>query len=78
MALGSRGAFVAVLLTGVVGTGLLVMALSSAGYSTLGDVVWILGYGTMVVVLWYGWIRPLEFDPGPPGADDESAEPERD
>jgi len=64
MALGSRGKFVAVLLTGIVGTGLLVMVLSSAGYPTVGNVVWVVGYGTMVAVLWYGWIRPLDLGPG--------------
>lgn len=61
MELGSRAKFVAVLLTGIVGTGLVVMALTSAGYSMLGTVAWIVGYGAMIVVLWAGWIRPLDF-----------------
>ena len=72
MSLGSRGKFVAVLLTGIVGTGLLVMVLSSAGYPTVGNVVWVLGYGTMVFVLWYGWIRPLDL--GPDEAEGESGD----
>jgi hypothetical protein len=72
MALSSRAAFVAVLLTGVVGTGLLVMVLADAGYGTLGNVVWIAGYGGMVLVLWYGWIRPLDLGNSPDGDGDAS------
>ncbi|PSQ01753.1 hypothetical protein BRC92_10115 [Halobacteriales archaeon QS_4_69_31] len=39
----------------------------SLGFETLGLAVYPVGYGTLVVVAWYVWIRPLEFDqrPGP-------------
>lgn len=34
--------------------------LEAAGYSSLGDIVWIVGYGTGVSLVWYLWIRPLD------------------
>jgi hypothetical protein len=51
---------VAVVLVGIVGSGLARRLLGLAGYSTLGRVVFVLGYATMVFVVWYGWIRPLD------------------
>lgn len=51
---------------GVVIPGVLNYVLEQAGASTLGAVVWALGYATMVVVVWYGWIRPLDLS-GPSG-----------
>lgn len=35
-------------------------ALVRAGYPLLGDVLWVLGLGTMVFVVWWGWLRPLD------------------
>ncbi|MFB6112169.1 MAG: hypothetical protein ABEJ35_06500 [Halobacteriaceae archaeon] len=35
-------------------------ALVRAGYPLLGDVVWILGFATMVGLVWWGWLRPLD------------------
>jgi hypothetical protein len=64
MSLSSRAAFAVVVFVGVVGTGLAVAAFSAAGYRTLGSVVWIVGYGTTIAVLWWGWLRPLEFPSG--------------
>lgn len=51
---------VGVLFVGIVGSGLVRYLLGVAGYNTLGRFVFILGYGTMVLVLWYVWLRPLD------------------
>lgn len=51
---------------GIVIPGVLNYFLEQVGASTLGSVVWALGYATMVVVVWYGWIRPLDLT-GPNG-----------
>mgnify|MGYP000321382271 FL=1 len=50
----------AILVGGVIGFGLADYALSSAGYGTLGMVVWGGGYLGTMFVLWYGWVRPLD------------------
>jgi len=55
-----RALLVVVLLVGIVGSGVVRWALGRAGYDALGSVLWVLGYGGMVLVLWYGWIRPLD------------------
>jgi hypothetical protein len=60
MNLSSRQTFVAILVVGLLGTGLLVRFLNQAGYFTIGVAVWIVGYGATILVLWYGWIRPLD------------------
>jgi hypothetical protein len=60
---------VAVLAVGVVGSGLARYTLGTLGYEALGSAVYVVGYATMVVVVWYGWIRPLDIT-GPAGADD--------
>lgn len=49
-----------VLVLGVAGTGIVRRLLGEAGLNDLGVVVWILGYGGTVFVVWYGWIRPLD------------------
>jgi hypothetical protein len=49
-----------VLLVGVAGTGIVRRLLGEAGLNDLGAVVWVLGYGGTVLVVWYGWIRPLD------------------
>jgi hypothetical protein len=51
-----------VLIVGVAGTGIVRRLLGEAGLTDLGVVVWILGYGGTVLVVWYGWIRPLDID----------------
>jgi hypothetical protein len=51
---------VGVIVVGIVGSGLARRLLGLAGYSTAGRLVFVLGYATMVVVVWYGWIRPLD------------------
>ena len=79
MELGSRKAFALVLLVGVAGTGIAVRVVNTAGYSLLGSALWFVGYGTTIVVLWYGWLRPLDLtgQTSPPARDDDSdASPE--
>ena len=54
----SRLAFAAILLGGF---GLADYALASAGYPTIGGLVWAIGYLATILILWYGWVRDLEF-----------------
>ncbi|WP_435068837.1 hypothetical protein [Haloplanus sp. C73] len=54
------------LVVGIGGSGLARGLLAEQGYDALGSAVFVVGYGTMVVVLWYGWIRPLDIT-GPSG-----------
>jgi hypothetical protein len=70
--LGTRGGFVLVVLVGVLVPGLTNHVLSQSGYHTLGSVVWAVGYAAMAVVLYVGWVRPLE----PTGPDDAIRDPE--
>jgi hypothetical protein len=49
----------ALLLVGIAGSGIARRILGELGYSDLGAIVYILGYGGMVFALWYGWIRPM-------------------
>ena len=51
---------VAVIVVGIVGTGIVRRLLGLAGYNTLGRLVFLLGYAGMVFIIWYGWIRPLD------------------
>ena len=48
------------LLVGIAGSGLARRGLGELGYNDLGALVYILGYGGMVVAIWYGWIRPMD------------------
>ena len=59
------------LLTGITVPGLLVYWLSSIGASQLGQVVWGLGYGTTILVIWYVWLRPIEFGLTGPNANND-------
>ncbi|MFC4357249.1 hypothetical protein ACFO0N_04710 [Halobium salinum] len=49
-----------VLFVGIAGTGILRRFLGELGYNGVGRIVFVLGYGGMVFVLWYGWVRPLD------------------
>ena len=49
-----------VLIVGVAGTGVVRRLLGEAGLNDLGAAVWILGYGGTILIVWYGWIRPLD------------------
>lgn len=55
-----------VIAAGVVLPGVSNYALNAAGAPTAGSAVWALGYASMVVVVWHGWIRPLDLT-GPNG-----------
>jgi hypothetical protein len=50
----------AVLVGGVVLPGLARWWLGTQGLDTLGTVVFAVGYATAALVVWYGWIRPLD------------------
>ncbi|MBB6644972.1 hypothetical protein [Halobellus ruber] len=50
---------VALLFVGIAGSGIARRALGELGYNDLGALVYVLGYGGMVVAIWYGWIRPM-------------------
>ena len=55
-----------VLFVGIAGTGLLRRLLGEFGYNGVGRVVFLLGYGGMVLIVWYGWVRPMDIT-GPDG-----------
>lgn len=50
----------AVVTLGIVLPGIARRLLGEAGYTTLGMIVFTLGYAGMIFVVWYGWIRPLD------------------
>ena len=56
----SRVFFVIVVVGTIIIPGLLVGLLEAAGFSLLGNFVWILGYGTGIFIVWYLWLRPLD------------------
>jgi hypothetical protein len=56
-----RVLFAIVLAAGVVLPGGANYALSSLGFGTAGSIVWALGYIGMVLLIWYRWVRPLDF-----------------
>mgnify|MGYP006303195775 CR=1 FL=1 len=72
MQVSSRQAFALVIAVGIVGTGLVVATLSRADLGTLGSVAWVVGYGTTILVLWWGWLRPLDLGHDPAGPDRDS------
>ncbi|GAB6863313.1 hypothetical protein ACFR97_11350 [Haloplanus litoreus] len=57
---------IVLLVVGIGGSGLARGLLHEQGYDTLGSAVFVLGYGTMVLLLWWGWVRPLDIT-GPSG-----------
>ncbi|HET7322949.1 MAG TPA: hypothetical protein VFJ06_01310 [Halococcus sp.] len=66
MTLDERVTFGLVLTAGVVIPGFVVYALAALGYDTAGMVVWVVGYSSMVLFIWYRWVRPLDLS-GPTG-----------
>lgn len=61
-ALSGKAAFVLVLVSGIVIPGVMNYVLSAGlGQEQLGRIVWVLGYTLMIGVIWYGWLRPLDF-----------------
>jgi len=49
-----------ILLVGIAGSGVARWGLGQLGLDTLGMIVFVMGYGGMVIVLYLGWIRPLD------------------
>jgi hypothetical protein len=49
-----------VIATSIVVPGVANWVLVRAGYPLVGDLIWVFGLGTMVVVVWWGWLRPLD------------------
>ena len=47
---------------GVFVPGLLNYALTALGYPALGTAVWVSGYLTAVLAIWYVWLRPLDLE----------------
>jgi hypothetical protein len=66
MTLDERVLLGVVLAAGVVVPGIADFALSNAGFDTAGTVAWAVGYLSMALVVWYRWLRPLDFS-GPAG-----------
>ncbi|NHN59569.1 MULTISPECIES: hypothetical protein [Halorussus] len=50
---------------GVIVPGLLKYALTAAGYAALGTAIWVTGYLTAVLIVWYVWVRPLDLGETP-------------
>lgn len=65
--------FVVVVLAGVVVPGLANGLFADLGYPTVGTVVWVGGYVGTAVVLWWLFIRPLEFEAGAEASVDEES-----
>ncbi|MFC4447937.1 hypothetical protein [Halorussus aquaticus] len=62
MGRGEKIRFGAALALGVVLPGLLKYALTAAGYDALGTAVWVSGYLTAILAIWYVWVRPLNLE----------------
>lgn len=61
--LSGKAAFVLVLVTGIIIPGVMNFVFSVIlARPTLGRIVWVLGYALMLGVIWYGWLRPLDFE----------------
>ena len=56
----SAGLLAVVVAGGVVVPGVSNYALHEAGYPSLGTLVFAVGYGTMALLVWFGWLRHLE------------------
>lgn len=65
--------FLAILVTGVVVSGLADFALARAGFAALGAYVWAVGYAGTVLVLFVRYLRPLDLT----GPDGEGTEADR-
>lgn len=58
--LSSRLSFLVTITIGLIGPGLGVTVLEEANLTLAADIVWIVGYGTTILVVWFIWIRPLD------------------
>jgi hypothetical protein len=57
---------VGLLAVGIAGSGIARRFLGEAGYGDIGVVVFVVGYAGMVLVVWWGWLRPIDIT-GPAG-----------
>lgn len=48
-------------MTGIIVPGVLDYLFTTAGFSQIATGVWVVGYGITIFILWYGWMRPLDF-----------------
>lgn len=48
---------------GVTIPGVLNFLLTKAGMSQIGTLAWVAGYGTIILLAWAIWIRPIDWDP---------------
>ncbi|WP_262174559.1 hypothetical protein [Haloarcula laminariae] len=68
-------------LVGIIGPGLAVYSLEQASLPILADLVWIVGYGTGIFLVWFIWFRPVDLV-GPTGqtltSESESGESDHD
>lgn len=69
----SRLKFALVLMTGIIVPGALDYVFSTVGLPRVGAVVWAVGYGITILVIWHGWIRPIDF--GMTGPETPDAQP---
>ncbi|WP_254547298.1 hypothetical protein [Halomarina pelagica] len=82
--LSSYQLFFFVVLVGLITPGLVVYFLETSNLSGIADLVWIVGYGTTVFVVWFIWIRPLDLigssghDTSLPDTDAEDASADED
>ena len=74
--LSSRALFIFIVIVGLITPGLLVYLLEQANLSVLADLMWVLGYGTTVFVVWYIWIRPLDLS-GSSGQEPTRTDPDK-
>lgn len=55
---GWQAALIAAL--GIVVSGVADYLLTASGYVGLGRLVWAVGFGVTVLVVWYLWLRPMD------------------
>jgi hypothetical protein len=60
MEIDDRFTLAAVLFAGVAIPGVSSYLLSEIGADTLSQVIWLVGYGGMVLFVWYHWLRPMD------------------
>jgi hypothetical protein len=75
LGLSSRQFAIVVVLVGLIGPGLLVFVLEQANLARAADIVWVVGYGTAILVVWYIWLRPIELVGYEPSRDDPATDP---
>ena len=63
------------LLVGIALTGQVAGLVRSAGFPVVSEIVWPVGYLSIIIAAWFVWIRPIDFRAPTPGdADPWNAE----